>query len=146
MCANHSGGPGRSIEPLRWMYTVAAGFALTAGVQTLIVRDAGKVNLAFDFDSMLFMVFVTFLVRFVHGALRHFDMTYSERGEWRGYQPIVDFLGLFAEAVVFIFMAFTLRDHSQFSVQLLVLVVIDSLWLAYLGHREAAFRIFMVEA
>ncbi len=144
MSANQGGSPARSMEPLRWMYTVAAGFALIKGVETLIARESGEVQLAFDFDFMLFIVFITFLIRFAHGALRYFDITYAERGEWRGYQPAVDFLGLFAEAFVFVFMAFSLRDHPQFAVQLLVLVVVDSVWLAYLEHRGPPFGNWIV--
>jgi hypothetical protein len=137
----------RSIEPLRWLYTVAAGFALTTAVQNLVVAGGHGDRVAHDSRILLFAVFMSFLIRFVHGALRAFDMTYQEGTLPGGVRPIVDFVGLFAEAVLFILLALALNDHSEFATYLLALVLADLVWLALIragGPGPVPFRNWLV--
>lgn len=125
-----------SMSALSWLYTVAAGFAVIASVQTFALDSSGRVDFRFGGDLVVFLIFMSAVVRFTHGAMRHFYASYTERTEgWVWYEPPADFLGLFAEAFFFLLMAFSLRDHLQFTVYYLCLLLADSLWLCAIPAR-----------
>lgn len=126
---------GNSMSALRWLYTVAAGFAVIRGVQTLAVNANGEVDIPWNGNLLVFVVFMSVLIRFSHGAIRHFYSSYEERNEgetWLWHEPLVDFFGLFAEACLFLLMAFSLRNHQQFTVFYFWLLAFDTLWLCLL--------------
>ncbi len=123
------------MSALRWLYTVAAGFAVIRGVQTLAVNANGEVDIPWNGNLLVFVVFMSVLIRFSHGAIRHFYSSYEERNEgetWLWHEPLVDFFGLFAEACLFLLMAFSLRNHQQFTVFYFWLLAFDTLWLCLL--------------
>jgi len=129
-----------SMETLKWLYTVVAAFALTEGGRTFILNERNEADFRFGWRLAVFLIFSTTVVRFVHGAIRHFDTTYKEAITTTGreerlppHQPFLDFVGLFTEAFLFILMAFSQDDHPQFVVYYLLLILTDTLWLSVSG-------------
>jgi len=122
---------------------IVAGLALAAGLEEFVINKEREFRLPL-FDSnaaasttdniilwAFFIVFLSTVVRFVHGAMRHFDIYYIEKPEginWRG-QPLWDFFFLGFEAFIFFVLAFSLYEQTRFVTSYLVLLVIDSVWL-----------------
>ena len=122
-----------SIEVLKIIYMVVAGLAIAVGLQRFVLDASGELRIWGSIVQVLFFaIFVTTVVRFVHGAMRHFDRTYSEQPEtvnWQVGQPILDFLGLGIEAFIFFVLAYSLADYSRFINYYLVLLLVDCFWL-----------------
>jgi len=126
---------------LRWLYTVAAGFAVVQSVQTFALAPDGRVDFQFTGDFVVFLVFTSVVVRFSHGAIRHFYKWYDEKTEgWLWYQPLTDFFGLFLEAFFFLLMALALKDHSQFAVYYFCLLAADTFWLFFVPVGDPHYR------
>jgi len=72
-----------SVETLRILYMVVAGLALAAGLQELVINDENEFHLPTSLEDwtlwVFFIVFVSTVIRFVHGAMRHFDYYYIEQ-------------------------------------------------------------------
>lgn len=112
---------------------VVAGLAIASGLQQFVFNESGDMRVGGSIvEIFLFAIFVTTVVRFVHGAMRHFDRTYSEQPEtvnWQISQPIWDFIGLGFEAFIFFILAYSLANHSRFINYYLVLLLVDCFWL-----------------
>jgi len=112
---------------------VVAGLALATGLEEFILTESGQLNIEwFSWSFWFFVIFITTVVRFVHGAMRHFDRTYSEQPEtvnWRISQPLLDILGLGIEAFIFFMLAYSLSNHGRFIIYYLILLLVDCLWL-----------------
>jgi hypothetical protein len=114
---------------------VVAGLALAAGLEELVISDENQFQLPAILENWIlwvfFIIFVSTVVRFVHGAMRHFDHYYVEQPQqihWKG-QPLWDFLFLGFEAFIFFILAFSLQNQPKFISYYLVLLLIDTLWL-----------------
>jgi hypothetical protein len=122
-----------SIEVLKILYMVVAGLAIAAGLQRFLLSGGGEMRIdGSAVEIIFFAIFVTTVARFVHGAMRHFDRTYSEQPEtvnWRIGQPLWDFVGLGFEAVIFFILAYSLTNYSRFINYYLALLLLDSFWL-----------------
>lgn len=113
---------------------VVAGLALTIGLERFVLNDNGEFDMKLATLSSLFfiIIFITTVVRFVHGAMRHFDQTYSEQPHmvnWQISQPLWDFLGLGLEAFIFFILAYSLHDPFRFIQYYFGLLMVDTLWL-----------------
>lgn len=138
-------GLSNSMGALRWLYTVAAGFAVIQSVRTFALGADDSVDFQFTGDFILLIVFMSVVVRFSHGAIRHFHKCYDERTEgWLWYQPLTDFFGLFLEAFFFLLMALALKDHSQFAVYYFCLLAADTFWLFFIPVGEPPYRNWLV--
>ena len=130
---------------LRWLYTVAAGFAVIQSVRTFALDADERVDFQFTGDLIVFIVFMSVVVRFSHGAIRHFYMSYDEREEgWLWHEPLADFTGLFLEAFFFLMMALALKDHSQFAVYYFCLLAVDTLWLSFIPANGNPYKNWLV--
>lgn len=122
-----------SIEVLKIVYMIVAGLALAAGLEYFVLGDNGQFKIEWaSLQTLLFIIFVTTVVRFVHGAMRAFDQSYSEQPHlvnWRISQPLWDFLGLGFEAFIFFILAYSLYDSSRFIQYYFWLLIVDTLWL-----------------
>ena len=122
-----------SVEGLKILYMVVAGLALATGLEQFVVTESGQLKIEWSSLSFwFFVIFITTVVRFVHGAMRHFDRTYSEQPEtvnWQISQPLWDFVGLGMEAFIFFILAYSLGNHWRFINYYLVLLLVDCLWL-----------------
>jgi len=122
-----------SIEVLKILYMVVAGLALATGLEQFVLTESGQLKIEWaSLSFAFFVIFITTVVRFVHGAMRHFDRTYSEQPDaanWQISQPLWDFLGLGIEAFIFFILAYSLGNHWRFINYYLVLLLVDCLWL-----------------
>jgi len=122
-----------SIEVLKILYMVVAGLALATGLGRFVLTEDGEFEMELaSLSFIFFIIFITTVVRFVHGAMRHFDQSYSEQPQlvnWRISQPLWDFLGLGLEAFIFFVLAYSLYDSLRFIQYYLLLLIVDTLWL-----------------
>jgi drug/metabolite transporter (DMT)-like permease len=122
-----------SIDTLKILYMVVAGLALACGLERLVFSNNGQFQLPTDITVIaFFIIFVTTVVRFVHGAMRHFHHYYLEQPQqtrWRKRQPLWDFAALGGEAFLFFLLAFSASDPLRFITYYLILLLIDSIWL-----------------
>jgi len=111
---------------------VVAGLALAGGLEKFVFTDNGQFHLPKDIILIVFFtIFVSTVVRFVHGAMRHFDHYYVEQPQqinWRR-QPLWDFSFLGFEAFIFFILAFSLDNQPRFITYYLGLLLVDSFWL-----------------
>jgi hypothetical protein len=126
-----------SVEVLKILYMVVAGLAIADGLKQFLVNESGqfKVELV-SLETLFVIIFATTVVRFVHGAMRHFDRNYSEQPEtvnWRMYQPIADFIGLGMEAGIFFILAYSLDNQWRFMNYYLILLIVDCVWLSIIS-------------
>lgn len=120
------------MDALKWMYTVVAGFSIQQAVRTFALDDRQQFALQFglSWQFLLLLAFLSVVVRFAHGAIRHFDISYKESPTGlESHDAIVDFAGLFAEGILFSLMALTLKDPFHFTYYYLWLIGVDTLWL-----------------
>src|SRR3990172_6806860 len=140
-----SKGLSNSMGALRWLYTVVAGFAVTQSVRSFALDSQGNVDFRVGADLVLFLVFMSAVIRFAHGAIRHFYKWYDEtEGGWKYYQPLADFFGLFGEAVAFMLMAFSFKNHVQFTLYYIALLGIDTLWLCFIPVGKPPYRYWLL--
>lgn len=112
---------------------VVAGLAIADGLKQFVLNESGRFKIELvSLETLFFIIFATTVVRFVHGAMRHFDRTYSEEPEtvnWQTSQPLLDFLGLGMEAVIFFILAYSLDNQWRFINWYLILLLVDCVWL-----------------
>jgi hypothetical protein len=128
-----------SVDTLKIIYMVVAGLAIADGLEFNFINESRQFVLPNDASFwILFTIFVTTVGRFVHGAIRHFDISYNEHPEKKQYkvQPIVDFISLGLEAFIFFILAFSLKSTNQFIIWYLALLSIDSIWLLVYSIRN----------
>lgn len=133
------------MSALRWLYTVVAGFAVVESLRTFALDTQGNVDFRFNGDLVLFLVFMSVVIRFAHGAIRHFYKWYEEeRKDLEWYRPLADFFGLFLQPFFFLLMALTLKDHSQFAVYYFFLLAADTLWLCFIPVGKPPYRNWLI--
>jgi len=129
-----------SVEVLKIVYMVVAGLALATGLERFVIGDNGQFKIEWaSLQTVFFIIFITTVARFVHGAIRHFDRSYVEKSEqvnWKIKQPIWDFLGLGFEAFVFFLLAFSLDAHTRFIHYYLWLLLADCAWLGIIYRSQ----------
>lgn len=121
-----------SAEVLKLIYMVVAGLALADGLENIFVDDSKNFIFVPGLRFILFLIFLSIVVRFVHGAMRHFDQNYKEeqnRVKWKIKQPLIDFFALGVEAFLFFALAFSLTNSISFILYYLFLLLVDSIWL-----------------
>jgi hypothetical protein len=116
---------------------VVAGLALAVGLEQFVLDENDNFNVDWiSLQTLLFMIFATTVARFVHGAMRTFDRSYTEQpqtADWRIWQPLIDFLGLGIEAFIFFLLAYSIADSSRFIEYYLMLLLADILWLVVIS-------------
>jgi hypothetical protein len=133
-----------SIDVLKILYMVVAGLALADGLERFVFSRTGQFEIEWrSLSFVFFIIFITTVVRFVHGAMRHFDYYYIEQPEqinWEIRQPLWDFVGLGTEAFLFFLLAFSVSDSLRFITYYLALLSVDSIWIVgvFLPHIKRA--------
>ena len=123
---------------------VVVGFALSEGLQEFV---NSRTQFKIPSDAILwvfFIIFVSTVIRFAHGAMRHFDHYYVEENHhirWKG-QPLWDLVILVWDGFVFFLLAYTLRNQNQFISWYLILLISDTVWILgiFLFDIKQAFR------
>ncbi len=123
-------------EVLKILYMVVAGLAIAKGFELFVPSNNGPLKMGLatitTWSFWFFMIFFTTVIRFVHGAMRHFDKNYIEephRANWKIAQPIWDFAGLAFEAFIFFILAFSIDNYFHFIHYYLILLIADCIWL-----------------
>jgi hypothetical protein len=106
---------------------IAVGLGI-AVVNTLRSVDE-RLAVAWDHVPLLAALLVI-LVPFYQGALLHLDAKYAQHRDRRHptFVLLVDFVGLFLEAVLVVALAASVGDVRSFSIAVLVLLAVDVVW------------------
>jgi len=125
----------RAVSPLMTLYAVIVGLALTEGLTHFL--QLGTPNwphsaLPSILRSLpLFLVFVSTLARFFHGALLHVEQCYRPGAgylKYRGGSALLDFLGFAVEGALFFVMSVLLHRPRGFLVSYTFVAGIDVIW------------------
>jgi hypothetical protein len=125
-----------SVRHLANFYTVVSGLALTMAIFRL-VDERGQI-LPFQLPTFLLCIaFLSTLLPFYHGALRHLDVTYVEiapsQGEPKAGAFLADFVILFVESCLFIVLAVKITEPVTFTLVFGGLMLFDAIW-GFLAH------------
>jgi hypothetical protein len=138
-----------SMQVLKTLYMIVAALAITFLFEEFMSNPVGEFELRYwSIHFVVFLVLLTTIVRFVHGAMRHIDKCYIERSStinWRIRQPLIDFAMLFGEAFLFFVMAGLLRNSWQFVLYYLILLGIDTGWLLVVNVRHKSMKDIMLD-
>ena len=122
---------GRAVGHLEGLYGVVIAAGLGIAVTNTVSPAEDRLHVAWDHVPLL-VAFLVVVVPFYHGALLHLDNKYRlDAG--RHHQTsalLVDFIGLFLEAVVIVAFASSVGRVRSFVISLVVLLVIDVAWAA----------------
>lgn len=128
-----------SVRNLEHLYTTVVALALSLAIYNLIDTTRATVPLKLELLPF-FAAFLITLIPFYHGALRHLDITYIEKGgkQVRKGALLIDFSALFIESCIFIVLAVLLLKPLFFVWGLVALLVFDIIWafIAYLGFSQ----------
>jgi len=125
----------RAVSPLMTLYAVIVGLALTEGLTRFLrLGTPNWPNSALR--SMLralplFVVFVSTLARFFHGALLHVELCYRPGAgylKYRGGSALLDFLGFAVEGALFFVMSVLLFRPRAFLVSYALVAGVDVVW------------------
>lgn len=119
-----------TVKNLQELYTVAVGVALVVAIEQLVRLPEGQQAFVRMDALPAFGAFLSTLVPFYHGALRHLDQRYIEErgGSVRDGALLADFLLLFLEACMLLGIARVLADIHAVAWGLAILLVFDALW------------------
>jgi len=128
-----------SVRNLENLYTTVVALALSLAIYNLI--DTTRATIPFKLELLpFFAAFLVTIIPFYHGALRHLDITYIEKGgkQLRKGALLIDFSALFIESCVFIVLAVLLLTPLFFAWGLVILLVFDIIWvfIARLGFSQ----------
>lgn len=120
-----------SVRSLANLYTVVIGVALSSAVVNLIDAPDGLRSITWV-NGLLFLSFISTLIPFYHGALRHLDDAYIENtGNIKDGALILDFLLLFLHGIAFVILSLLLSNPSHFAWMITAVLVIDVGWAVF---------------
>lgn len=130
-----------SVMQLAELYNVVIGVALSISVYHSVDKTA-YIILVKHSQIINLITLIIILVPFYHGAVRHLFATYVEdSGSTRikNGALVTDFFLLFFEGCVFVLLGSVLDDTLKFTLVLIFLLVLDSIWgfLAWLAFTGA---------
>ena len=98
----------KPMEIFKILYMVIASLALTCGLERFWLNDERQLILPSDWQSwILFIIFVTTVVRFAHGAMKYLDRMLDDETTVIRLWPIFEGFGVLAiEALFFFLLAF----------------------------------------
>ncbi|PKP58792.1 MAG: hypothetical protein CVT89_02260 [Candidatus Altiarchaeales archaeon HGW-Altiarchaeales-2] len=105
-----------SVRNLENLYSVVVGLGLSIAILNLIDTTRGAVPIKLELVPF-FLAFLVTIIPFYHGALRHLDTTYIEKGgkQIRTGALLFDFSILFIESCFFIGLAVLLPTPQFFA-------------------------------
>ena len=144
-----------SVQQLAELYNVVIGVALSIAIYNSV--DASARPLPIKSTTIINVAtFITIIVPFYHGAVRHLFATYVEEGGSKRIKNgalLADFFLLFLEGCLFVMLASVLTEPVTFGWVLVALLVFDSVWgflagLAFTGaqaqHAERTWALINV--
>ncbi len=128
-----------SVRNLENLYSVIVGLGLSLAIFNLIDTTRGAVPIKLELVPF-FLAFLVTLIPFYHGALRHLDITYVEKGgkQVRTGALLADFSILFIESCFLLALAVLLPTPQFFAWGLATLLSIDTIWgfAAHIGFSQ----------
>ena len=123
-----------SVRNLETLYSVVIGLGLSLGITNLVDANRAPIPLRLGLLPYFASYLVT-LIPFYHGALRHLDATYIEKGgkQARSGALLLDFLVLFIESCLFFALAVLLPSPQLYAWGLVSLLSVDIVW-GFLAH------------
>jgi hypothetical protein len=119
----------RAAKHLEGLYGMVIAVGLGIAVVNTLPSVHDRLEIAWDHVPLVAALLVT-LVPFYQGALLHLDAKY-ERPTGRRHPTfllLLDFIGLFFEAVVIVALAVSVGDVHSFVIGVTVLLVVDVVW------------------
>jgi hypothetical protein len=118
-----------SVGNLQRLYTIVMSLAVAESLRRLLsdFGDGGQVP---DFASVVAVLsLLVTVIPFYHGANRYLEATYITGERKTKVQALMlDFITLFAEGLLFLFLAVMIRNTEVFFTVLAILFVLDSVW------------------
>jgi len=135
-----------AVRNLVSLYTVVIGVALSLAVVGLVDPGRGLASLS-PSSCFLFLAFVSTLLPFFHGAMRHLDDAYLENEAVviKDGALIVDFVLLFFHGLAFVVLSLLLQQPVEFAWVLISVLGIDILWAAFAHFASSSEQIGGVE-
>ena len=130
-----------SVKQLAELYNVVIGIALSVSIYTII--DKQNYPLPINLEVIPnFLIFLTIIIPFYHGAVRHLFLTYVENGGSSRIKDgalLVDFIILFVEGCLFVGAGLLIADYYMFAWAITAVIAIDVIWgaLAYFAFSGA---------
>jgi len=128
-----------SVRNLEHLYTTVVALALSLAIYNLIDVTRRPIPLKVELVPFFLALLIT-LIPFYHGALRHLDITYVEKGgkNVRKGALLIDFLALFIESCLFVVLSALLPRPISFAWVLVALLAFDTAWgvMAHLGFSK----------
>ena len=121
---------GRAAKHLEDLYGTVIAVGLGIAVSRTLSSDNEHLAIAWDHVPLL-AALLMLLVPFYQGALLHLDAKYARLSDRRRNPTLVllvDFVGLFLEAVVVVALAASVGDVRSFTIGVLVLLAVDVAW------------------
>jgi hypothetical protein len=130
-----------SVRNLQNLYSIVVGLGLSLSIYNLV--DTSREGVPFKLELLpFFFSFLLTLIPFYHGALRHLDATYVERGgrQVRSGALLADFALLFFESCILLGLAVLLPIPRFFAWGFVILLTLDTIWgfLVYLVFSQDA--------
>lgn len=152
-----------AVNSLKQLVTIISGLAATNAVLQLVLPTSTNAVFSLRYVSLralaLFGVSILTIVRFYHGNMRHLDASYlggtqkggrrrSQRADpavhswkhraWDVVHTALDFLVVFAEALILVVLSFLLFNPREFVAVYVALLVIDVIWFVILHKTTSA--------
>lgn len=123
-----------SVRNLENLYSIVVGLGLSLAIVNLIDSTRAPIPVKAELVPF-FLAFLVTLIPFYHGALRHLDITYVEKGgkHVRSGALLADFAVLFIESCLLLALALLLPTPQFFAWGLAVLLAVDTIW-AFSAH------------
>lgn len=125
-----------STDALKMVYYVIIGLAIAEALGRTFLSDRqflGIQVLCWDHlpTFLLLIAFLVTICRFLHGASIHLIALLEKR-----YNPLVDFIEFFLQALFFYLMAISLDRPPEFVVLLILMLTSDLVWLFFLKFNK----------
>ena len=132
-----SGAQRRAVDHLMGLYSPVIAVALGLIALNTVSHEEGDLEIAWD-HLWLGGALIVLLVPFYQGAMLHLDKKYKQKDPHRSIVVLVDFIGLFLEAIIIVALAASVGDAHSFTVALSILLAIDVAWAALAARLDKA--------
>jgi hypothetical protein len=132
-------------QAVRWVYVLIAGLAIKKAIEILL-QPAGSFALPSIDSFALFMVFFSFISRFLLGAYR--VLSYDIEVEVKRGKIIIDAISLFVQAILFYVFSLSFIDRIASQWTVVIICGWELLWLvllwAWFGIIERTTRVWVI--
>lgn len=117
-------------QAVRLLYFLIIGLAITKAIDSLFILN-GQFHIPERSNALLFIVFISFVIRFFLGAYR--VLSFDIDVELRRTKIVIDVIGFFIQALAFYVFALNYYNFVAANWIILIICVIDTVWLLLLA-------------